>query len=282
MRVACARRRHELRQRDGIPSARLQQLDRRARGRVADAGEEQQDAEPAHLVARVLENAQEREHVLHVRRLEELEPAPFLERDLPIRELDLEIRGHVAGAKEHGHFAQRRALLVQLENAIDHPARLLVLVLRRHERGRLAAGALREEILREALPRARDHRVRDVENRLRRAIVVLERDDGRSFELLREVEHVAEVRAAEGVDALRIVADDGDVPVRAPPSRGGCAPAAHSCPDTRPPARDRRARKCARRARVSPPSSRPRRGGGRRSRRGCAPPCAWCSPRTRA
>jgi len=50
---------------------------------------------------------------------------------------------------------------------------------------------------------------------LRRAVVLLERDDARAAELLREVEDVAEVGAAERVNALRVVADDRDVLVRA-------------------------------------------------------------------
>ena len=136
---------------DGSQPARHEQIDGGARGGVADAGEKQEDAEPAHLVARVLEDAEEREHVLHVRGLEELEAAPFLEGDLAIRELDLEVGGHVAGAEEHRHLAQRRALLVELEDPVHHPAGLLVLVARGHERGRLAASAPCEEVLGEAL-----------------------------------------------------------------------------------------------------------------------------------
>ena len=102
-------------------------------------GQQHEDAIPAHFVARVLEDAQEREHVLHVRRLEELEAAPLLERDLAVRELDLEVGRHVAGAEEHRDLAQRNAFLVQLENPVDDEARLLLLVLRRDEPRLLAA-----------------------------------------------------------------------------------------------------------------------------------------------
>ena len=102
-----------------------------------------QEAVPAHLVARVLEDAQEREHVLHVRGLEELDAAPLLERDAAGGELDLEVGAHVAGAEEHGHLAERDALLVQLEDAVDHEARLRLLVVGRDEPGLLAAGAPR-------------------------------------------------------------------------------------------------------------------------------------------
>ena len=175
-----------------------------------------------------------------------LRPPHFSNGILPIGELDLEIGRHVAGAEEHGDLAQRRAFLVQLEDAIDDELRLLLLVARGHEPRRLAARALGPEILRESLGGARDQRVRDVEDRLRRAIVLLERHDRRAGELLREIEDVAEVRAAERVDALRVVADDGDVLVRRGTCREGCAPAGRWCPGTRRRARGRRGRRSAR------------------------------------
>src|SRR5258705_127235 len=78
-----------------------------ARGCIADAREQHQQAVPAHLIARILENAQERENILDVRRLEKLEPAPFLERDLPVRQLDLQIGRHVTGAKQHRNLSER-------------------------------------------------------------------------------------------------------------------------------------------------------------------------------
>ena len=240
---------------------------------VADAGHQHENAVPAHLVARILEHAQEREHVLDVRGLEELEAAPLLERDLAVRELDLEVGRHVGGAHEHRHLAQRHALLVQLEHAIDDEARLLLLVARRDEPGRLRRRCARvQRFFGEALERARDERVRRVEDRLRRAVVLLERDDLRSRELLREVENVAEAGAAERIDALRVVADDGDVAVRA----------AH-------PAEDARLEKvrvlvlvdenvvvqsgdAVGERRATARASAPRRAAGRRSRRDCAPP----------
>ena len=74
-----------------------------------------------------------------MRGLEEFDAAPLLERDLAVGELDLEVGAHVAGAEEHRHLVQRHAFLVQLENAVDDEARLLLLVVRRDEPGLLAA-----------------------------------------------------------------------------------------------------------------------------------------------
>ena len=53
-------------------------------------------------------------------------------------ELDLEVGRHVAGAHEHGDLGERHAFFVQLENAVDDEARLLLLVARRDEPRRFA------------------------------------------------------------------------------------------------------------------------------------------------
>ena len=76
--------------------------------------------------------------------------------------------------------------------------------------GRSAEIALGPEVLGEPLARQIDHAVGGGEDRLRRAIVAVERDDvGRRTEGAREVEDVAHGRGAERIDRLRVVADDG-------------------------------------------------------------------------
>ncbi len=102
-----------------------------------------------------------------------------------------------------------------LENAIHDPARLLVLIARGHERRPLTCRAPRPQVLGVPFRRAGDERVGDVEDGLRGAVVLLERHDRGAGELGRKVEDVANRGAAERVDALRVVADDGDVPVSA-------------------------------------------------------------------
>src|SRR5439155_17913232 len=124
--------------------------------------------------------------------------------DLAIRQLDLEVGGHVARSHKHRDLAQRRAVLVKFKDTIDDEARLLLLVTRRDEPRRFASGALRPEILGVSFRGARDECIRNVEDRLRRAIVLLERDDLRVGKLAREVENVSKARAAERVHALRV------------------------------------------------------------------------------
>ena len=60
-----------------------------------------------------------------------------------------------------------------------------------------------------------DHRIRQVEDLRRRAIVLLEPNDGGVREILVEVEDVPNVGAAPAVDRLIVVADDADVAVLA-------------------------------------------------------------------
>jgi hypothetical protein len=91
-----------------------------ARRHFANARHEQEQAVPAHLVARILEDAEKGEHVLDVRGLEELETAPLVEGDVAGRELDLEIGAVVARAEQHRDLSQRCPLFVQLEDPVTN------------------------------------------------------------------------------------------------------------------------------------------------------------------
>ena len=86
----------------------------------------------------------------------------------------------------------------------------------------LAVARVGPQLLRLAVGVARDDRVRRVEDRLRRAVVLLEQDRRRVRVVALELEDVADRRAAEGVDRLVGVADDGELGGRVLP-RGGCA-----------------------------------------------------------
>ena len=85
----------------------LEGRQRLAGGARTHPGQELQDPERGDLVARVLGPAQEREHVLDVRRLEEAQPAVLDERDAAPGQLDLEHGAVVGGPEQHGLLAQR-------------------------------------------------------------------------------------------------------------------------------------------------------------------------------
>src|SRR3954454_8613164 len=81
---------------------------------------------------------------------------------------------------------------------------MLVLELANH--GQIAGLVLGPQVLLELLAIVRDERVRDREDRLRGAIVLLQANDAGVRKVLLEVKDVAYVRATEAVDRLRVVA----------------------------------------------------------------------------
>ena len=72
-----------------------------------------------------------------MRSLEVAQAAVLHERDAASRQLELEQVGVVAGAKQDRLRAQLHPLLARGEHAIAHLPRLLALVARKHELGRL-------------------------------------------------------------------------------------------------------------------------------------------------
>ena len=198
------------------PRCRLERRDRATCRDLADAGQQLQQPEPAHLVARVLGNAQECQHVLHMRGFEELDAAPFLERDATRTELDLEIGAHVPGAHEHRDLVQPQIVgLDEFQQPVAGECRLRLLIACRDQPRQLARPIVdAAQLLAKSFRRLREHGVRRVEDRLRAAVVAVQRDDGGTGKLVREVEDVAHRRATERIDALRIIADHGHVAMR--------------------------------------------------------------------
>ena len=93
-----------------------------------------------------------------------------------------------------------------------------MLVVERAQLDLVALAELAPQALGDAAAVVRDHRVGGREDRLGRAVVLLELDHARVGEVVLEVEDVADVGAAEAVDRLRVVADDREVAV---PDRAG-------------------------------------------------------------
>ena len=155
--------------------------------RRAHARHQLQHAEPGDPVARIVGPAQHREQVLDVRGLEELEPAVLDVGDVATHQLELEHVAVVGVAEQHGLSPQVDAALATLEHPLDDVAGLRLVVLHGHvARFRApAAGAAQE--LAELAAAVGHQRVGGIEHRLRRAVVLLERDDvRRRREALRE------------------------------------------------------------------------------------------------
>ena len=69
----------------------------------------------------------------------------------------------------------------------------------------------RAALLRDAALIAGDHGIRRADNLLRRAVIALETEDAAAGEILLKAQNVADIRTAEGIDRLRIVADHAEV-----------------------------------------------------------------------
>ena len=151
--------------------------------------------ESGNAVPRVLDKPQQRQHVLDVSGVEKLQSAKFYERDVPARQLDFK-RTAVAGRPEqNGLLFKERTGLALLQDALDDKASLVGLVADGDEL-RLGSGRpLSPEVLGETLLGETDDAVGGGEDRLRRAIITVERDDVRGRrELVRKVEDVAHGR----------------------------------------------------------------------------------------
>ena len=175
-------------------------------GGGADAGGELEGAKRGDAVLRVVGPAQDGEEVLHVRGLEELEPAVLHVGDVAPDELELQRVGVVRAAEEHRLALEEHAALARFEHALDHVFALRRVVGDGDVPG-LRAGLLSgREVLAEARSAFVHQRVRGVEHRLGGAVVFFEGDGFRS-EVFFELQDVFDARRAERIDGLRVVAD---------------------------------------------------------------------------
>ena len=170
------------------------------------------DPREGDLVGGVDQQAEVGDRVLDLRPLVELGPADHLVGQLEADQRVLEHPAHRVGPVEDGDvLAPHPLLLAEPLDLPRHPARLLVLVGELAQLQRLAAGELGPEPLRPPFAVALDDRVGGGEDRLGRAVVLLELDHVGLGEVALEVEDVADVGVAEAVDRLIVVADDHQV-----------------------------------------------------------------------
>ena len=180
----------------------------------ADALQQQQDAVPRDRVLGVGEHAQMRQHVLHVRGLDEPEAAPLHERQVVFAQFDFQVEGVEARPEQHRDFRQRDALLAELENLLRHETRLVTLAVRLDQHGLHARILLGEQVLGIALPGLHDDFVGQVENGLRAAVVFFELDDAGARKQRGKLQNIPHRGAPEAVDRLGVVAHGHDVVVR--------------------------------------------------------------------
>ena len=128
-------------------------------------------------------------------------------RDLVLDQLFLEIaRLRIRAIQDRG-VGWLRALAQVLANALDHIARLVLLVVRGVKLDRGARIAVGPELLAEPVRVVRDHRVRGGEDGAGRAIVLFEADGFCARKIAQEMLHVLDFRAAPAIDRLVVVAN---------------------------------------------------------------------------
>ena len=186
----------------------LHALDRRianAARRIVD------NAAKPQVIARVVDDREVREHVLDLRALEELRPADDLIRHAVALERVFErvrLRVH---AVQNGIFLPVPPAVVVHHNAADDKVRLVLLVEDGLDEHPIARTRIGPEGLALAARVILNDRIRRVEDVLRRAVVLLQADRAAALVLLFKIQDVCDIRTAELVDALVIVADDADV-----------------------------------------------------------------------
>ena len=185
-----------------------------AQRRGADATARRADG-PAErdVVGRIEDQPQVGERVLDLAPLVEADAAHDDVRDAPAPQRVLQHPRLGVGAIEDGHAVPRHALAAQAEDRLGDERGLLVLVPGAIEARRVAGRVLGPQRLVLALDVVGDDAGGQRQDRLRRAIVLLEAHDLGARIVVLEVEDVADVRASPLVDRLIAVAHDAHVAV---------------------------------------------------------------------
>ena len=115
----------------------------------------------------------------------------------------------VRRAEQHGLLLERHRSFAMLQDPLGHVARLVGLVAHRDKLRAFGGGSIRSQVLLVTLGGEIDDRIRGREDRLRRAIVAVKRNDvRRRCEKTRKIQNVAHRRGAKRIDRLGIIADD--------------------------------------------------------------------------
>ena len=179
--------------------SRQRRLPDPASRRVGDAGER-------HRVLRVEQDGQISHRVLDLGPVVELRPADDLVGDLLADQPVLEHPRLRVGPVEDGDLLAGHALVHEALHLPRDEPRLRVLVVELADLHGIALAELGEERLAHAPAVVGDDGVGRVEDRLRRAVVLLQADDVGVCVVVLEVQDISNVRSAEHVDRLIFIA----------------------------------------------------------------------------
>ena len=144
-----------------------------------------------------------------MRCFEEFQAAIFDEGNAAPGELDLQGVGVMQSAKKHGLFTQGNAGFEVVQHAINDVIGLLIFIDKVNEGGLLAGPADGDELFFIADGGEGDGGVGGIEHALGGAVILLELNDLGAGELFGEIEDILHGGSAEGVNALGVIADNG-------------------------------------------------------------------------
>ncbi len=167
-----------------------------------DPFDQHEHAMPTDRILRIHDHPQMGQEILHMCRLNELDSSPLHERQAAARQLNFQIEGVKAGAKEHGNLTERHAFFAQFQDFLRHKSRLRILPGRLHQRRQRPVQLTREQMFRIFLRGFLNDLVGQAENRLRAAVIFLQFIDLGAGEPGGKLHDVAERRTAERIDGL--------------------------------------------------------------------------------
>ena len=185
----------------------------RDRGLADPAPRAVHDAQQRARVGRVHEDGEVRGRVADLRALVEARAADDLVRDVLPHEHVLEHARLRVRPVEDRDLARGPAARDEARDLGRDEARLRVLVLDLDHAHRLPLAELGEEVLRLPLAVVVDDRVGRAEDRVGRAVVLLQGHDARAREVLLELDDVADIGRTEAVDRLVPISDGADIAV---------------------------------------------------------------------
>ena len=173
--------------------------------------EQARDSFEGQFVARIEDEFQIGGDVLDVRLFKKPDAAGDAEGNVLAGQFELQFQRVEMGAIEHGHVFQGPAFVAQFQDPLGHEGRLLAAIAATHQ-GRLAAGRARGgQLLLELVDVGRDGGIGHAQDFRRAAVIGFNPINGGLGIPFGKFEDVLEMRAAPGVNALRIVAHHHDV-----------------------------------------------------------------------
>src|SRR5262245_48441983 len=170
---------------------------------------------PGNGILRIGDNAQVSQRVFDVGSLNEFEAATLDERNAASAEFQLQVERVETGTKQHGHIGERNFLFAQFQNLLCDKTRLVMLAfgLNQHRSHTLLSAG--EQVLGIAFLGLQNDFVREVENRLGAAVVLLQFDNFRARKQHGKFQDVADSSPTKAINRLSIVANRHDIVMRA-------------------------------------------------------------------